>query len=168
MNERLLRQYIRESIQHRELLNEEVLKVRDLKAAIEYTKGKKLKDAAAAVAKEAGKKGLQLGFNALLSMIPGASFVKDAVETGIELKDLYTAAKDVSPTAKKKNPMWDKLTIDPDASAIVDDAVEQEFINLLGDRIKYLDDDAELPDADTQLSNFLKVKYNKTHITKAS
>ena len=43
------------------------------------------------------------------------------------------------------------ITIDPDTSAIVDDALEAEFIKLLGDRIKYLDDDDELPDADTQL-----------------
>ena len=31
---------------------------------------------------------------------------------------------------------------------------------------KYLDDDDELPDADTQLRNFLKNKFNKSHVTK--
>jgi hypothetical protein len=44
--------------------------------------------------------------------------------------------------------------------------LEAEFIKLLSDRIKYLDDDDELPDADSQLNNFLKNKFNKAHVTK--
>lgn len=164
--EKVLRRYIRESIHHRRLLNEDVLTVGDLRAAIQYAKGKKLKDAAVEVAKEAGKKGLQLGMKALLSLVPGASFVADAAETGMELKDLYDAGKNVSPEQKKKNPVWDKITVDPDTSAIVDDAVEAEFVSLLNDRIKYLDDDMELPDADVQLANFLKAKFNKAYVTK--
>ena len=107
-----------------------------------------------------------MGLKALLSLVPGAAGVADAVEKGAELKDFFDAAMSVSPEEKKKNPVWDLITIDPDTSAIVDDALEAEFIKLLGDRIKYLDDDDELPDADTQLKNFLKNKFNKSHVTK--
>lgn len=162
--EKLLREYIRESINNKKAINE--LRVGDLRDAMKYARGKKIKDAFAEVSKEAGKKGVAVGLKALLSLVPGAAGVADIVEKGAELKDFYDAAMSVSPEEKKKNPVWDKITIDPDTSAIVDDALEAEFINLLGDRIKYLDDDDELPDADKQLNNFLKNKFNKSHVTK--
>jgi hypothetical protein len=165
-NERLLRQYIRESIRDRELLNEDTLKVGDLRAALNYTKGKKLKDAAAAVAKEAGKKGLGLAVDALASLVPGLGAVMDAIETGMELKDLYDAAANAKPEAKKTNPLWDRISIDPDAPAIVDDAIEAEFTDPLSDKVKYLDDEDELPDADVQLAGFLKSKFNQAHVAK--
>jgi len=165
-DEKLLREYIRESINSESSINELNIKVGDLRDAMKYAKGKKIKDALAQISKEAGKKGAAVGLKALLSLVPGAAGVADIIEKGAELKDFYDAAMSVSPEEKKKNPVWDMISIDPDTSAIVDDALEAEFIKLLGDRIKYLDDDDELPDADTQLRNFLKNKFNKSHVTK--
>jgi len=165
-DEKLLREYIRESIKGKSPINELNIRVGDLRDAMKYAKGKNIKNALAQVSKEAGKKGVALGLKALVSLIPGAGAVASAIETGAELKDLYDAAASVSPEEKKKNPVWDTISIDPDTSAIVDDALEEEFIKLLRDRIKYLDDDDELPDADSQLNNFLKNKFNKAHVTK--
>lgn len=164
--EKLLREYIRESINNKSSINEINIRVGDLRSAIKYAKGKKIKDALAQVTKKGAEKGTIFGLKALASLIPGAAALADAAEKGMEIKDIFDAAMSVSPEEKKKNPVWDMITIDPDTSAIVDDALEAEFIKLLGDRIKYLDDDDELPDADTQLKNFLKNKFNKSHVTK--
>lgn len=161
---KLLREYIRQSLRKESGLLEASIRVGDLRSAMEYARGKKLKDAMAAASKEAGKKGIEFGLKALASLIPGAAAVAGAIETGIEIKDLYDAAKSVNPKEREKNPLWDLITIDPDTSAIIDDGVENEFIDILKDRIKYLDDNDVLPDADTQLNNFLKAKFNKKHI----
>lgn len=154
--DRLLREAIRL------VLREEGLKVGDIRTALDAAKKKQSIEKAAAAAKEAGKKGVM----AALGLIPGAGTLVGAIEAGMELKDLYDAAKDLDPETKKKNPLWDLLTIDPDTSAIVDDAVEAEFVKALGDKVKVLDDEDELPDADTQLAGYLKGRYGGAHVTK--
>lgn len=154
--ESLLREAIRLAI------HEETIKAGDLRAALDAAKKKQNIEKAKAAAKEAGKKGVM----AALGLIPGAGTLVGAIEAGMELKDLYDAAKDIDPETKKKNPLWDLLTIDPDTSAIVDDAVEAEFVSSLGDRVKYLDDDDDLPDADTQLASYLKGKFDGSHVKK--
>lgn len=154
--EQLLREAIRLAI------HEETIKVGDIRAALAAAKKKQSVEKAKAAAKEAGKKGVM----AALGLIPGAGTLVGAIEAGMELKDLYDAAKDLDPEAKKKNPLWDLLTIDPDTSAIVDDAVEAEFIAALGDRVKSLDDEDELPDADAQLASYLKGKFSGAHVKK--
>ena len=167
-DERLLREYIRNSLRQ-QLLSEEdngSVTVGDIKSALEYAKGKNLKSAFAAASKEAGKKGAKLGLNFLLSLLPGASAVSSAIEAGLEFKELANAAKSVSPEAKKTNPAWDLLTIDPDKSAIVDDAIEADFFKAISDKIKNLDDDDVLPDMDVQLNSYLRNRFNNTAITK--
>lgn len=166
-NEQLLREYIRESLHSKNTLSEGV-KVGELKAAMEFAKGKKLEDARKEAAKEVANVALQRGMKALINLATGgmAEQIINAIEAGQEIRGIYKASKVVPPEEKKKNPMWDLITVDPDTSAIVDDAIETEFVDLLADRIKYLDDEDELPDADTQLANFLKNKFNKAHVTK--
>ena len=168
-NEQLLREYIRESlVTKKATFLSEGIKVGELKAAMEFAKGKKLEDARKEAAKEVANVALQRGMKALINLATGgmAEQIINAIEAGQEIRGIYKASKVVPPEEKKKNPMWDLITIDPDTSAIVDDAIETEFVDLLADRIKYLDDEDELPDADTQLANFLKSKFNKAHVTK--
>lgn len=154
-------QLLREAI--REMLREEqTIRVGDVRQALAAAKGKKIKDAAAAVAKEAGKKGVEWA----LKQIPVAGGVLDAIEKGMELKDLYDAAMSVKPEEKKKNPLWDFLSIDPDTSAIVDDKVETDFVKALADKVNVLDDDDELPDADRQLAGYLKGEFGGAHVSK--
>lgn len=155
-------QLLREAI--REILREEeTIRVGDVRQALAAAKGKKIKDAAAAVAKEAGKKGAM----AVLQMIPIAGGAVAAIEKGMELKDLYDAAMSIKPDEKKKNPLWDFLSIDPDTSAIVDDKVEADFVKALADKVAVLDDSDELPDADTQLTGYLKGEFKGAHVSKA-
>jgi hypothetical protein len=153
---------LRETI--REILREEqTLRVGDVRQALKYARGKKIDAAAAAVAKKTAEKGALF----VLKRIPLLGGALDAIEAGMELKDLYDAAMSVKPEDKKKDPLWDKLTIDPDTSAIVDDGVEAKFVNALGDRVDALDDDDELPDADTQLSGYLKGEFGGAHVSKS-
>jgi mannose/fructose/N-acetylgalactosamine-specific phosphotransferase system component IIB len=144
----------------------EEVTVGDVKKALKYAKGKKLKDAAIEISKEAGKKAAVSGVKSVLSIIPGLAGVADAVEKGMEIKDLYDAAMSANPEQKKKNPLWDMLTVDPDTSAIVDDGVEQEFVNSLADKVSSLPDDAKIPNADAQLKGYLKDKYSGAYVSK--
>lgn len=163
--EAALRRVIREELTR---IHEAELTVGDVKAALKYAKGKRAKDAAAEFAKEAGKKAAAVGVKSFLSIVPGLAGLADAVEAGLELKDLYDAASSATPEQKKANPLWDRLTVDPDTSRIIDDEVEDRFATELGNRISDLPDDAVLPDADTQLRDWLKDRYSGAHVTKGS
>lgn len=155
-----LRALIRETI----MLEAEVdnITAGDVRQALKYAKGKNMKDVAAAVAKRTG----MLGVKSLLSFFPGAGAIVDTIEAGADIKDLYDAAQSSKTTEKKSNPLWDILTIDPDTSTILDDKVEQDFINDISAEIETLPDNAKLPNADTQLNNYLKTMHNNTYITK--
>jgi len=154
-------QLLRETI--RQILREEeTIRVGDVRAALKAARGKKIKDAAIEMGKEASKKGAL----AVLKMIPVAGSAVQAIETGLELKDMYDAATSIKPEEKKKNPLWDFLTIDPNTSAIVDDKVEADFVKALADKVSALDDNDELPDADTQLSGYLKGEFDGAHVSR--
>ena len=140
--------------------------VGDMKKALAYAKGKKTSELVASATKKAGEKALAGGAKAILNLIPGAGSVAQAIETGLEIKDIYDAAKEASPKAKKSNPLWDRLTIDPDKAAIIDDEVEERFISDLNNRIQKLPDDEEIPDADRQLDFWLSNKYTGSKIVK--
>lgn len=157
MEHRLLRETIRQI-----LAEQQQFTVGDLRAALKAAKSKDMKAAAIEMSKEAGKKGAL----ALLKFIPGVAQAKDAIELGEFGYDLYKAASGISPKDKKKNSLWDILTIDPDTSAIVDDSVEAKFIKAMGDQAVGLNDSDPLPDIDDQLTDYLKGQYSGTHITR--
>lgn len=159
--ERELRLLIREELMR---LDEAPTTVGDVKKALEFAKGKKREELAKAVGRQAAK---SVGM-AVVKQIPILGNVANALEAGLELKDLYSTLKSVDPTVKQKNPLWDKMTIDPETAAIVDDEVEERFIDSLGQRVQGLPDDTELPDADEQLASWLKGKYSGAHVTKAT
>jgi len=162
ITESALRRIVREEILR------EAITVGDLKAALKAAKGQKNKEIALDAAKKLAAKGVEKGAESVVGLFPGGgtiwSWVSGAKDAG---EIIYNAAKS-DPEVKKKNPLWDRLTLDPEVSAIVDDEVEDKFIKALGDAVTGLDDDAELPDADEQLSNWLKGKYSGAHITKAT
>lgn len=140
------------------------LTVGDVKTALKYAKGKKLDAAKSAFAKRAA----QVGAKTFLSFVPGLGGLSDAIEAGADIKDIYDAASSLKAKDKKKNPVWDKLSIDPGSSSIVDDGVETQFLKDLSDKIEIMRDDEELPDVDTQLANYLKDKFDGSHIAKKS
>jgi hypothetical protein len=159
-----LADYLLENKNNKKVLKEaeDRVTVGAIKAALSYMKGKSADEAKQAIAKKTVNVATQIGLKAILSMIPGGSFLPDALEQGMNLKDIYSAGKEsVTPADKKKNPFWDIMTIDPRTLAIVDDKVEFEFLRDFESAIEGRPDSEPLPDIDIVLNNYLKKKYEK-------
>ena len=157
---------LREAIRSILLEDTGTMTVGHLRNALRVAKGIGSEEKMKAAGKEAAKRGLTKGAGALIGLIPGGGTIWSAIEAGIDVKGVYKAATKLTPEEKKANPLWDFITIDPDTSAIVDDGVESNFIIALGDSVDGLPDNAEIPDADVQLTNYLKDKFSGAHITK--
>lgn len=103
-----------------------------------------------AVAGQAGN----LAIDQIVGLIPGASNVKTAFDF---FKTIYDSKDD-----KKTNTWLDKLNVDDQYSAIVDDTVENAFLKVLYKMISEQSPNKELPanySVDAELENFLKRTY---------
>jgi len=111
--------------------------------------------------KQAVKKGaLSALIDQVASLIPGATNVKSALEF---FKTVYNARDD-----KKTNSWLDRLNVDDDFSAIVDDSIENQFIKDLVEWISKQPQDARLPedfDINEKLTAYLANKYNQRTLT---
>ena len=147
----------------RQALHEGTIRVKDLKDAFTLLKKYKTKEKALAMAGS----GVKTGVKAALGFLPFGGTLTAILDAAEPLKDMYDAAKDVDPEAKKSNMLWDLMTIDPDTSAIVDDAIEDNFIKALQTRVSQLSDNDMIPDADELLRQYLTNKYRGAHVTKS-
>lgn len=99
-----------------------------------------------------------------------ADLVLDVIPGGATIKNVFDLAKSfyTLPDEKKTNTGLDYLNVDDDVSAVVDDRVENQFLQDTLSSIKDLDDSYPLEDLDmtTRLSNFIKEKYNQTKVDK--
>jgi hypothetical protein len=108
--------------------------------------------------KQKGKKivsqGIELGVDQLLGLFPGASNIKTAF-------DFFKSA--ISKPDTKKTKTWlDKLDIDDEMSAIVDDTVENGFMKAMAASIEAEPDNKPLePDfnMNAKMVNYLKQQY---------
>jgi len=156
----------------REVILTEAIKVGDVKQALGYVKSQKLKRAG----QEVGKIATKAGGKALIGVLTGglSDRIKDVIDFSVEageigadtISSLYPALMKLPPKEKESHPLWDKLTIDPDTAAIVDDSIEDKFLKSLEVKIAGLSDDDELPDADEQLADWLKDEFSGAHVTK--
>jgi len=144
----------------------EVITVGDVRTALKYAKDKKGKEAAIAAAKAAGGKAVEKGVEAVMGLFPGGGTLWSVVSGARDIADIVSSASSTGPEEKKKNPLWDQLTVDPDTSAIVDDEVEERFVKDLAAAVDGLPDTAPFPDADDQLANWLKGKFSGAHVRK--
>jgi hypothetical protein len=152
---------LREVIRHT-LLNE--VKAGDFKKAVEIVKKAQKEKVGKEAFADTVSKMANHGVGIALSAIPFGSAlwstisaVKDSTEV------IINAHNKLKDPEKKKNPIWDQITIDPDTSEIVDDAVEFNFLKNVSDTIENAPDDQDI-DLDVMLSNYLKGKYNKHHV----
>ena len=107
-----------------------------------------------------GKKIGGIAFDQILGAIPGIGTAKTAY-------DVYKAAFS-KPDTKKTNTWLDKLDIDDDTSAIVDDTVENGFLTAMSNMFNSEPDDKLLePDfnMNSKLSEYLSGKYNSRTVT---
>ena len=120
-----------------------------MKRIIVSKKGGKVLDAAKDIA--AG---------AILDAIPGAATVKNLFDL---VKPMYS-----QPDEKKTNTSLDRLNIDDDVAAIIDDTVEDNFLKDLSKTIEQLPDTTPISNIDMTkaLGNYISKKYNKRTVVK--
>jgi len=105
-------------------------------------------------------KGKEVALDTLLGFIPGANAAKTAF-------DFFRAATQ-KPDTKKTDTWLDNLDIDDEVSAIVDDTVEQGFIESLVASIEKESDTKELEadfNMNVKLQDYLSDKYKKRTVT---
>ena len=98
-------------------------------------------------------------FAAALNLIPG-------VGTAIDTIAVFKAAFN-KPDNVKTNTWLDKLDVDDDASKIVDDTVENDFLKVAANKFMDEPDDKVLDpnfNMDDELNNHLKSKFNARHV----
>ena len=118
-----------------------------LKKAIEHAKYLKKKGAAATAVKGTWIK-------SLLSFVPGAVAAKSMFDV---LKSTYH-----QPDDKKTQTGLDHLQVDDQVSAVVDDRVENEFLEYLSQAYEKVADDTKLANLDVtkMLNKFLDKQYH--------
>ena len=105
-------------------------------------------------------KGKEFALDQVLGFIPGASNAKTIfsfIQTAIS-----------KPDSKKTNTWLDKLDIDDEMSAIVDDTVENGFMQAMADTIQNEPDNKPLEDnfnMNQKMVDYLKEKYKQRTIT---
>jgi hypothetical protein len=103
--------------------------------------------------------GKSFALDQVLGLFPGAS----------NAKTLYDFIKSATsrPDAKKSKTWLDKLDIDDDVSAIVDDTIENGFLKYMSNKIKSRNDNDDLEDdfdMNQELTNYLSDKYNQRYV----
>ena len=90
--------------------------------------------------------------------------------TGIDLiQNLGSMLKDVYrlPDEKRTNTFLDRLDVDDDVSDIVDDAIENMFLNDASEEFEQLSDDTRLDQIDMtqRLSDFIAKRFNRRTVS---
>ena len=104
--------------------------------------------------------GKEVAIDTLLGLIPGAGAAKTV------LGFLQAAVK--KPDTKKTNTWLDKLDIDDKVSQIVDDTIENQFMDAMAKKIEQEADDKELGDdfnMNTELQQWLANTYDKRTVS---
>lgn len=109
------------------------------------------------------QKGSKIGGVAVDSLINALPFIGQAKTA----YDLYKAAFS-RPDTKKTNTWLDKLDVDDQVSAIVDDTVENGFLNAMADIFNTKPDNEQLDpnfDMNSEMTKYLSNKYSQRTIT---
>lgn len=105
-------------------------------------------------------KGKEIAVDTLLGLIPGAGTAKTVLG--------FVQAAIKKPDTKKTDTWLDKLDVDDKVSQIVDDTVENAFMDYIGKSLEQVPDSTELADdfnMNTELQKWLSATYNKRTIS---
>ena len=133
---------------------EELSTVGDLRAALQAHR-------AAEAGKEAGKEAMDI----ILGALPGVGNIYTALKgtkTAVSALNKIYGADDKF----KSNTGLDVLNVDDNVSRIVDNTVEVKFLNYYANLISDMDDDELLPNATSELQDFLKTNFNDNTVKK--
>ena len=114
----------------------------------------------AITAKQKGQKIGDVALGAISSLIPGADIAKTTY-------DFVTAAFR-KPDTRKTETWLDKLDVDDEMSAIVDDTVENGFLKTIAATIESKPDDTPLEqdfNMNAKMVDYLKDKYGGRHVS---
>jgi len=103
--------------------------------------------------------GKEFALDQLLGLIPGASNAKTAFD--------FIKSAIAKPDTKKTQTWLDRLDVDDQMSAIVDDSVENGFMQAMAKSIESQPDDKELEsdfNMNAKMVDFLRNKYGGRHI----
>jgi hypothetical protein len=116
-------------------------------------------------ASAAGKEVAKSAIDSILGALPGVGSVYNVLKgtkTAVDaLNKIYGADDDI-----KSNTGLDALNVDDNVSKIVDDPIEVKFLNYYANLINDMDDDAPLPDATTELQDFLAASFEDNTVKK--
>lgn len=104
--------------------------------------------------------GKEVALDTLLGLIPGANTAKTVLG--------FVQAAVKKPDTKKTNTWLDKLDIDDKVSQIVDDTVENSFMDAMAKKIEQEPEDKELEDdfnMNTELQQWLGNTYDKRTVS---
>ena len=133
----------------KQILNEELNTIGDLR--------KTIRDYRAMEAdKEVGKKAVDM----TLEQIPLVSNLYSVWKGVKDAKDMIGKLYGAEDNAKSNTGM-DRLNIDDNVSKIVDNQIEQAFLNDLLKGIEQMDDNDPIPDVNQKLQDYLKNKFNQ-------
>jgi hypothetical protein len=105
-------------------------------------------------------KGKEFALDQVLGLIPGASNAKTTY-------DFFKAAIE-KPDTKKTDTWLDRLDIDDETSKIVDNTVENGFLQFMAQSLDQISDETPLQDTfnmNTQLVDYLKKNYKGRTVT---
>ena len=130
--------------EYRAVLSEqEIRTVGELRAALANIQRAKARAGGAEAGKQAAMDAAkEFGVEALMQ-VSGLSAMSAAAKAGIAIFDVVKGAHDAKgrKPKKKTGSVLDKLQIDPEISKIVDDTVEDMFLDAMAQDIAELDDD---------------------------
>jgi hypothetical protein len=110
--------------------------------------------------KQKGEKIGNVALGAVMSLIPGAEAAKTTFD--------FIKAAISKPDAKKTNTWLDKLDVDDEMSAIVDDTVENGFMQSMAAAIEKESDNKPLEsdfNMNAKMVDYLKKKYAGRHVS---
>ena len=96
----------------------------------------------------------------LIDRIPGLSTAKSVLTLANTLKQMYSQSDE-----KKTDTHLDFLNVDDEISKIVDDTVEDNFLNQATKQFEDLPDEAKVPNMTSALSKYISKKYADRTVT---
>jgi hypothetical protein len=159
ITEAALRRIVREEIMHEislpnflkaKKIDPQLSTMKHLRALIKQINSEKRSEKGLDALKDVGQ-----GF--LLDLVPGGSTMMSLAGA---LRGMYKMPDD-----KKTDTKLDLLNIDDDVSKIVDDTVEDNFLNQVASQLDQLGDNEEIPDMTKVLSKYLQGKYDSRTVS---
>lgn len=128
---------------------------------------KEFKSGKIAAASKLTGKGVSYGVEALVGLFPGGGTLMTALKAGNDAIEIYADVFGASDD--KKTGLWlDKLNLDDELSAIVDDTVESGFLNYLLGTFRQKNPNEQLPDnfnINGEMVRYLAQKYDNRTIS---